>query len=303
MSPTSPVPSPLFTPLQLGAFELAHRVVMATPMRRRARPQGLPTALMALHHGQRATAGGLVISEAAAVSREALRNPSAPGLYCSEQANLWRQVTDAVHGRGGIMVSQLGSGDSLPAADWRTLDMLLGSFRDAAEYAGDAGFDGVELQAGPGSHIDDRLRHSGRADEGAGALVELLQALTSVWGADRVGLQLAQHHPDLHGLLLPQLQRLGLAYLRLPGDADAAAWRPLYRGALVLGVDSGRDTAGAALARCLVDALAFEEAFVANPDLPERLRAGVALALPDATTLGQGGARGYTDYPRSAAAA
>jgi N-ethylmaleimide reductase len=303
MSPTSLVPSPLFTPLQLGAFELAHRVVMATPLRRRARPQGLPTALMALHHGQRATAGGLVISEAAAVSHEALRDPSAPGLYCSEQANLWRHVTDAVHGRGGIMVAQLGSGDGTPAADWRTLDVLLGSFRDAAEYAGDAGFDGVELQAGAGSDIDGRLRHSGSADEGAGALVELLQALTSVWGANRVGLQLAPHQPDLHGLLLPQLQCLGLAYLRLPGDAEPTAWRPLCGGKLVLDADGRSAVANAALACGEVDALAFEEAFVANPDLPERLRAGAALAMPDATTLGQGGARGYTDYPRSAAAA
>jgi N-ethylmaleimide reductase len=305
MSTSSPTPSPLFTPVQLGAFDLAHRVVMATPARRRARPHGLPTALMALHHGQRASAGGLVIGEPTAVRLDPWADPHAPGLYACEQANLWRQVTDAVHGRGGTMLALLGCGETThrAAADWLSLDGWLENFRDAAENAGDAGFDGVELHAGPGSDIDSLLRGPGADDEAAGAVVELLQALISVWGADRVGLQLAPQRPALQSLLLPHLQRLGLAYLRLPERAGLAALRGLYRGPLLAAGDAHGTEAAAAVARGELDAVVFDTGFIANPDLPERLRDGSALALPDAATLGQGGARGYTDYPRLAAAA
>jgi N-ethylmaleimide reductase len=304
MSTSSPAPSPLFTPVRLGAFDLAHRVVMATPLRRRAQPHGLPTALMALHHGQRASAGGLVIGEPTAVRRDPWADPHAPGLHSSEQANLWRQVTDAVHGRGGTMLALLGA-DETPhpaAADGPSLDGWLEHFRDAAENAGDAGFDGVELHAGAGSDVERLLRAPGADDEAAGVVVELLQALVSVWGAQRVGLQLGPQRPALQHLLLPHLQRLGIAYLRLPDLSGLAALRGLYRGPLLAAGDTRSAQAAAAVAGGELDAVVFESAFVANPDLPERLRDGSALALPDAATLGQGGARGYTDYPRRAAA-
>jgi N-ethylmaleimide reductase len=297
LMPTSALSS-LFTPLTLGAFELAHRVVMSTPPRRRARAHGIPTALMALHHGQRASAGGLMIGEATAVRRDGLVEPDAPGLFSSEQANLWRQVTDAVHERGGIILAQLaqqgrGGAAALPAGA-ATLDLLIESFRDAAENASDAGFDGVELQAGEGGWIEQLLRSSPAPEEGAAAVVDLLQALGSVWGADRVGISLAASDGATHATLLPEVQRLGLAYLRLPGLAAPGG---LYGGAVLGSGNAGAEQAAAALARRAVDAFAFELAFVANPDLPERLRRALPLAQHDPATLGHGGARGYTDYP------
>ena len=290
--------SPLFAPLTLGAFELTHRVVMSTPPRRRARAHGIPTALMALHHGQRASAGGLMIGEATAVRRDGLAEPDAPGLYSSEQANLWRQVTDAVHARGGIILAQLaqqaqGGASALPPGA-ATLDLLIESFRDAAENASDAGFDGVELQAGDGGWIEQMLRSSQAPEDGAAAVVDLLQALGGVWGADRVGISLAGSDGAALATLLPELQRLGLAYLRLPGLAAPGG---LYAGAVLASGNASAEEAAAALAQGAVHAFAFELAFVANPDLPERLRLALPLAQHDPATLGHGGARGYTDYP------
>ena len=301
----SPISRPqLFTPLTLGGFELAHRVVMSTPPRRRARALGIPTALMALHHGQRASAGGLMIGEPTAVRREGLTTPDSPGLYTCEQANLWRQVTDAVHARGGIILAQLAHDDVATArpAEAATLGLMIDCFRDAAESASDAGFDGVELQAGDGGWVGRLLRGSPVPDEGAAAVSDLLEALAGVWGAQRVGLSLAPTLSVAQTLLLPEVQGLGIAYLRLPGlvlpeNADLVALRRVYSGAVLASGNASGELAAAAISGGDVDAVAFELAFVANPDLPERLRRGETLAPHDPATLASGGARGYTDYP------
>jgi N-ethylmaleimide reductase len=299
--------SPLFTPLTLGEFQLAHRVVMSTPPRCRARAHGIPTALMALHHGQRASAGGLMISEATAVRREGLADPESPGLYTSEQANLWRPVTDAVHARGGIIVAQLthaapGGGAAVWPAGPASLGELIDCFRDAAESACDAGFDGVELHAADDGWVGQWLSACSTPDEGAAAVADLLQALTGVWGPQRVGLGLAATTDAAQTLLLPQVQDLGIAYLRLPGlalpgDADLAALRRQYSGAVLASGNVSSEVAAAAVAQGDIDAVAFELAFVANPDLPDRLRCAQTLALHDPATLARGAARGYTDYP------
>jgi N-ethylmaleimide reductase len=302
--------SPLFASLTLGEFHLAHRVVMSTPPRRRARANGIPTALMALHHGQRASAGGLMISEAIAVRREGLADATSPGLYTSEQANLWRPVTDAVHASGGIILAQLAHPAHLNqgqvAASWpagsATLGLLTDCFRDAAESASDAGFDGVELQAGDDGWVEQLLRNSLVPDEGAAAVADLLQALVGVWGPQRVGLSLAPTLGAAQTLLLPQVQDMDIAYLRLPGlalpgNAELAALRRLYRGAVLASGNASGELAAAAVAQGDIDAVAFELAFVANPDLPERLRRAETLAAHDQATLAHGAARGYTDYP------
>lgn len=297
----SPAPfAALFTPLTLGAFELAHRVVMSTPARHRARAAGIPTALMALHHGQRASAGGLVISEAIAVRREGLPSPEAPGLFTSEQANLWRPVTDAVHARGGIILAQLGHGRAGDVHPWAapTLDTAVGSFRDAAENAGDAGFDGVELQAGGGGWVEQLMRDGALPDDGAGAVADLVQALAAVWGGTRVGISLAAGLDDTRRQLLHELHRLGIAYLRLPalpGLSDLRALRLCFAGAVLAAAEPDAAQAAQAVAAGDVAAAVFERSFIANPDLPERLRAGLPLARADAGAPDPGGARGPFD--------
>ena len=98
---------PLFTPLTLGAATLQHRVVMAPLTRMRAGDGNVPTALNATYYAQRSTPGGLLIAEATPVSWQGHGHPRVPGIHTAAQVAGWRQVTDAVHARGGVIYLQL----------------------------------------------------------------------------------------------------------------------------------------------------------------------------------------------------
>ena len=95
----------LFTPIQVGAMNLANRIVMA-PLTRNRAPDAIPTPLMIEYYTQRATAG-LLISEATAISQQGQGYSDVPGLYGSEQLQGWKKITDSVHGAGGKIVVQL----------------------------------------------------------------------------------------------------------------------------------------------------------------------------------------------------
>jgi N-ethylmaleimide reductase len=98
----------LFSPLQVGPYQLNHRVVMAPLTRMRAeRLSFAPWTLNAGYYGQRATAGGLIIAEASPVAATGRGNPATPGIYSDAQIAGWRKVTDAVHARGGFIFLQL----------------------------------------------------------------------------------------------------------------------------------------------------------------------------------------------------
>src|SRR3569832_2867162 len=84
----------LFSPLKLGPFELAHRVVLAPLTRMRAEPGTLaPHALNAEYYAQRATPGGLLIAEASPVLPTGFGNPNVPGIYSGAQVAGWKRVT------------------------------------------------------------------------------------------------------------------------------------------------------------------------------------------------------------------
>ncbi|KKW67530.1 1,2-oxophytodienoate reductase [Lampropedia cohaerens] len=95
----------LFTPFTAGDLQLANRIVMA-PLTRNRSPRAVPTALNAEYYAQRASAG-LIISEATAISHQGQGYADVPGLYAPEQIEGWKQVTSAVHARGGKIVCQL----------------------------------------------------------------------------------------------------------------------------------------------------------------------------------------------------
>ena len=98
----------LFKPLQVGRYQLAHRVVMAPLTRMRAeRETFAPRALNAEYYGQRATKGGLIIAEASPVLSQGRGNPATPGIYSEAQVSGWRKVVDAVHAKGGVIFLQL----------------------------------------------------------------------------------------------------------------------------------------------------------------------------------------------------
>lgn len=213
----------LFTPLQLGPYTLQHRVVLAPLTRMRADPDGhLPTALNAAYYAQRATPGGLLITEATPVSRQGHGHPCVPGIHTAAQVQGWRRVTEAVHARGGLIFMQLWHtgrvshsshqpggaapvGPSAVAAQGRTIDAhwqpvpyevpraleaaeiapLVDTWAAAAANAVAAGFDGVEVHGANGYLIDQFLRDSinDRSDAYGGAIDNRIRFLREVMQA------------------------------------------------------------------------------------------------------------------------
>lgn len=95
----------LFDPVRAGDLRLPNRIVMA-PLTRNRAPEAIPTPLMAEYYAQRASAG-LLITEATAISHQGQGYADVPGLYGTEQLDAWKKVTEAVHAKGGRIVTQL----------------------------------------------------------------------------------------------------------------------------------------------------------------------------------------------------
>src|ERR1700732_5183131 len=188
----------LFVPVQVGAITLKHRVVMPPLSRLRAEwPSGVPSDLNVEYYSQRASDGGLIFTEAAAVSPAARGYRGAPGIYSDEQVTGWRRATEAVHAKGGYMFVQLwhagrtthiavtgeepvtasvdptywadpgilvvtpdGFSQPSPHRALETAEIagIIEQYRAAAANAKRAGFDGVELMAANGHLIDQFLQ-------------------------------------------------------------------------------------------------------------------------------------------------
>ncbi|MEC7573196.1 MAG: alkene reductase, partial [Pseudomonadota bacterium] len=98
----------LFTPMTVGGMALSHRVVMAPLTRMRATvPDHAANDMMAEYYGQRASEGGLIIAEASQISEDGRGAPCTPGTHSASQVAGWRQVTEAVHAKGGKIYLQL----------------------------------------------------------------------------------------------------------------------------------------------------------------------------------------------------
>lgn len=200
---------------------------------------------------------------------------------------------------------------------------IVADFRRAAENARAAGFDAVEIHGANGYLIDQFLRDgtNRRTDRYGGSianrarfLLEVTEEVAGVWGADRVGVRVSPVSPfnsmadsdpqALFGHVAEALSGRGIAFLHVvenaPGQdspVDFAALRRAFRGTYIAnnGYDLAR--AGAALREGRADLVAFGTPFIANPDLPERLRRGAPLAEADRASFYGGSAKGYTDYP------
>jgi len=199
------------------------------------------------------------------------------------------------------------------------------SYADAARRAVDAGFDGVELHGANGYLISQFLSSSAnlRTDAYGGSVarrirfaVEAVTATAEAVGGARTGIRLSPGAsfwgatetdvPELYAALLAELAPLGLAYVHLEGTSTEDVLLGLRRawpGTLVvnpsLPMGPGRVDRAAAdhwLGRG-ADLISFGRAFIANPDLVERLRQGLPLALDDEATWYQGGDAGYLTYP------
>ena len=95
----------LFEPLVAGNLRLKNRIVMA-PLTRNRSPNAVPTGLGTTYYAQRASAG-LIVTEATAISHQGQGYADVPGLYAPEQLAAWKKITDAVHAKGGCIVTQL----------------------------------------------------------------------------------------------------------------------------------------------------------------------------------------------------
>lgn len=205
----------------------------------------------------------------------------------------------------------------------RTLD----DYKKAAENAKKAGFDGVEVHGANGYLIDQFTRdHSNKRDDKYGGsvenrsrfLFEVLDRVISVWGAERVGLRLSptgtfndmgDSDPlQTFGYIIDQLNNYNLSYLhmveRFPGiensNEDFAILEQLYnrwQGFYIANGDYDYMKAKDAVEGGHAHAITFGRPFIANPDLPERLKRGAPLNEPDHDTFYGGGAKGYVDYP------
>ena len=193
-------------------------------------------------------------------------------------------------------------------------------FRRAAVLARQAGFDGVEIHAANGYLIDQFLRDGSnqRTDQYGGPvenrtrfLLEVVDAVSSVYGAERVGVRLSplfsmmgMHDSAPESTFqyaASALRSFDLAYLHvIETRSEAFDWRALrsaFGGRYVANGGYDLDSATAAISAGDADLVAFATHFVANPDLVERFRSGAELNAADRATYYTGGAHGYTDYP------
>jgi len=359
----------LFTPVKIGAIQLKHRVVLPAMSRLRAHwPSAVPSDLMRDYYSQRASDGGLIITEANAVSPSARAYHTGPGIYSEEQVESWKRITDAVHAKGAtifIQFSHAGRATSTkvieidpvaPSVDpayWanknivvsapegfvlpsphKALDVtgireIVEQFRTAAENAKRAGFDGIEILAG-NAHLVEQFLHDGsnkREDNYGGSfenrsrfLTEILEAVTTVWSADRVGVRIspssvfgAMGDSDPHGLygyLAERLNDFGLAYLhiiepRISGaDTVAEGQDPvaalhlgqIFRGMVIAAGGFSPESAENTVTSGVASLIAFGRYFTSNPDLPYRIEHNLPLTPYDRSTFYAFDSRGYTDF-------
>ena len=209
---------------------------------------------------------------------------------------------------------------------------VIAEYEQGARRAKAAGFDGVEIHNANGYLLDQFLRdgvnhrtdrYGGSVENRARLTLEVTEAVTGVWGADRVGIRFSpggvfNDMSDSNTLatfshVLRELNRFGLAYAHLVQltDQDIAlgasaepsvrTLRPFFMGPMIAAGGFTRDSGEQALREGWLDAVVYGKLFIANPDLPARFARRAPLNKPDPATFYAIGAKGYTDYPRLAA--
>ena len=233
--------------------------------------------------------------------------------------------------------NERGEGELVPFVRPRALNIeempyIVGQYERAARNAQDADFDGVEIHAANGYLLDQFIEtgtnrrtdaYGGPVENRTRLLLEIVEGLTRIWGPDRVGVRLSpmgkmndirDDNPEAtFGYIAERLSDYGLAYLHIVNPAmeqmqngqepDPRALemvkliRKKYKGTLIMAGGFQADSAARWLREGWADLIAFGRKFIANPDLPERIRVGAPLNVDDPTTYYGGGEKGYTDYP------
>jgi 2,4-dienoyl-CoA reductase-like NADH-dependent reductase (Old Yellow Enzyme family) len=215
-----------------------------------------------------------------------------------------------------------------PASDYVTpraletteLPGIVDAFRKGAENAKLAGFDGVEIHGANGYLLDQFLQDGSnhRTDEYGGPIenrarlmLEVADAVVSIWGAKLVGMHLAPRgdSQDMHdsnppvtfGYVARELGRreLGFLFAReyFGPDRLGPQLKKQFGGVFIANEKYTLAQANQVIADGEADAVAFGQLFIANPDLPARFTSNAPLNVPDGSTFFTSGPHGYTDYP------
>ncbi|MBB3003137.1 MAG: alkene reductase [Paraburkholderia tropica] len=219
------------------------------------------------------------------------------------------------------------------ALDVNEIAAIVADFRKAAENAKAAGFDGVEIHGANGyllqQFLEDKTNHrtdryGGSIENRARLLFEVIDAVADVWPLERIGVRLspycnvgdiADSDPQtLYRYVIGELSERGIAYLHLiesqtswasasvsttqreTPKSIAALFRPYFKGPLIASGGFTRESAERTLVEGHADLIAFGRPFIANPDLPDRLKRGASLNEADQKTFYGGAEHGYTDY-------
>ncbi|ACY15791.1 alkene reductase [Haliangium ochraceum] len=356
--------SKLFEPYQLHDLSLKNRIALAPMTRSRAGKERLANPIMAEHYAQRCGAG-LLITEATTVSTQANGWDQSPGIYTRAMSDSWKQVVEAVHAQGSRIFLQLwhtgrashssfhdgalpvaasaikieGSGahtatgkqpHEVPRAlETAEIPGVVDDFRKAAQYAKDAGMDGVELHAANGYLVDNFLQsktnhrddiYGGSVDNRTRFLKEIVEALCTVFPSNRVGVRLSPNgvyndmgSPDFreqfaHALSVLDgfdlcyahlMDGLAFGFHKLGEPFTLADARKSFRGPLIGNCGYTQEDAEARIDAGEADMIAFGRPFISNPDLVERMQNGWPLA-GDASfeqMYAPTGAVGYNDFP------
>lgn len=252
--------------------------------------------------------------------------------------NMLPVAPSAIAPAGNAFVeNERGEGELVPFVRPRALQLeempyLVQQYVRAARNAMAADFDGIEIHGANGYLIDQFIesntnrrtdRYGGSVEHRAQLLMEVVEAVSEVWGPDRVGVRLSplgklndisDDDPErTFGTIAEMLSDFRFAYLHIVNPAAAQIEkgeppepqsdhvlkliRAKYRGTLMLAGGFDQATAEAWLEQGRADLIAFGRKFIANPDLSERFHAGKPLNKDDPKTYYGGGAKGYTDYP------
>jgi 2,4-dienoyl-CoA reductase-like NADH-dependent reductase (Old Yellow Enzyme family) len=206
------------------------------------------------------------------------------------------------------------------ALDLEEIPGIVAAYRKGAENAKKAGFDGVEVHGANGYLLDQFLQdktnqrtdaYGGSIENRARLMLEVTDACIAVWGADRVGMHLAPRR-DSHdmgdstpletfGYVARELGKRGIAFIcareALGDDRLGPELKKAFGGVYIANEKMTKESAEQLLNSGEADAVAWGQWFIANPDLPERLKRNAPLnpARPD--KFYASGAEGYTDYP------
>jgi N-ethylmaleimide reductase len=217
------------------------------------------------------------------------------------------------------------------ALEGAEIPVIVGTFRQAALNAIEAGFDGVELQ-GANSHLIEQFLEDGtnaRTDNYGGSqenrcrfLLDIVAEVSAAIGADRLGVRLSPFGQyggihdskpnELFSFVIKELNQRHLAYLHLieargseigltdelheNAANNAVLFRSAFNGPLLSAAAYTPESAAVAVEQKHADAIVFGRLFIANPDLVERIKGNSPLNASDRSTFYGGGEHGYTDY-------